>query len=361
MNKERGFMNTLILPCAGRSSRYPNLRPKWLLTHPDGDLMLEKVISELEIENVDRIIITIVEDQIEKYEADLIIRQAFGDKVEICILDEYTQSQTDTVLQTIKSMGISGPFIAKDSDGRVSIKIDKCNNFLVGADLRKHRDVTNIPGKSFLILNKQNMIIDIIEKSVSSNIINLGVYGFRSTELFIDAINQLQKIGSPENHDEFWLSHIVSYLLGKEEFFDYKETDQFDDWGTLTEWLDMRRKHKCYFVDIDGVVFKNKGEFGSVNWDTEDIPLSENIDYLKNILEQGGQIIFCTSRSENQREKLEESLRKNGLSWHHIVMNCFHSQRVLINDYAPSNPYPSAIAISLERNEEDLKDLLSDI
>lgn len=354
-------MSTLIIPCAGRSSRYPNLRPKWLLTHPDGDLMLEKVIDALKINGLDRLIVTIVQEQIDRYEADLIIKQALGDRVEICVLEEYTKSQSDTVLETIKSMDVSGPFIAKDSDCRVSIEIEEFNNFLVGADLRKNSQVTNVPGKSFLILNEQNMIIDIIEKSVSSNIINLGVYGFRSAELFIDASKKLKKIGSADNQDEFWLSHIVSYLIGQEEFFDYKETDQFDDWGTLTEWLDMRRKHKCYFVDIDGVVFKNKGEFGSVNWDTDDIPLSENIDYLKNILKQGGQITFCTARPENQREKLEESLRTNGLSWHHIVMNCFHSQRVLINDYAPSNPYPSAIAISLKRNEEDLKDLLSDI
>jgi hypothetical protein len=26
---------TLILPVAGKSSRFPNMRPKWLLTMPD--------------------------------------------------------------------------------------------------------------------------------------------------------------------------------------------------------------------------------------------------------------------------------------------------------------------------------------
>ena len=122
-------MSTLIIPCAGRSSRYPNLRPKWLLTHPDGDLMLEKVVDALTINGLDRTIITIVQEQIEKYEADLIIRQAFGDKVEICVLDDYTKSQSDTVLQTIESMDVSGPFIAKDSDCRVSIEIESFTNF----------------------------------------------------------------------------------------------------------------------------------------------------------------------------------------------------------------------------------------
>ena len=38
-------MKNLILPVAGQSSRYPNMRPKWLITMPDGKLMIEK--SEL--------------------------------------------------------------------------------------------------------------------------------------------------------------------------------------------------------------------------------------------------------------------------------------------------------------------------
>jgi len=29
-------MSTLIVPCGGKSSRYPGMKPKWLLTHPDG-------------------------------------------------------------------------------------------------------------------------------------------------------------------------------------------------------------------------------------------------------------------------------------------------------------------------------------
>ena len=35
------------MSCAGQS-RYPNLRPKWMLTHPDGEL-IEKVINSIDI------------------------------------------------------------------------------------------------------------------------------------------------------------------------------------------------------------------------------------------------------------------------------------------------------------------------
>ena len=33
-------MKSLIIPMAGQSSRFPDTRPKWMLTHPmSGDLM----------------------------------------------------------------------------------------------------------------------------------------------------------------------------------------------------------------------------------------------------------------------------------------------------------------------------------
>ena len=48
-------MFTLILPCAGNSSRYPNMRPKWSLTHPNGRLMITQGISGLDLSNFDSI------------------------------------------------------------------------------------------------------------------------------------------------------------------------------------------------------------------------------------------------------------------------------------------------------------------
>ncbi len=38
---------TLILPCAGRSSRYPGVRPKWMLTLPEGELALARAAASL--------------------------------------------------------------------------------------------------------------------------------------------------------------------------------------------------------------------------------------------------------------------------------------------------------------------------
>ena len=111
---------------------------------------------------------------------------------------------------------------------------------------------------------------------------------------------------------------------------------------------------QTYFIDIDGVVFKNKGKYGRLNWNDEDVPLDNNVSIIKRLVNEGAQIIFCTSRPEDQRAKLEQSLKNVGIRWHSIVMGCNHSQRVIINDFANTNPYPSCKAINLHRDSDEL-------
>ena len=50
-------MKNLLIPAAGKSSRFPNMRPKWMLTHPNGNMMFVESISGLdlsEFENIER-------------------------------------------------------------------------------------------------------------------------------------------------------------------------------------------------------------------------------------------------------------------------------------------------------------------
>ena len=149
-------MNTLIIPCAGQSSRFPNMKPKYMLTHPDGKLMVEKSMENINMDVFDRIIITIVKPHDEKYEAGLVMKQVFENnpKVEICVLDDFTSSASETIYLTLTKMKVEGAFVIKDSDNRVGVHFDNdIKNMIVGYDLHQHRDITNIPGKSFLIVN----------------------------------------------------------------------------------------------------------------------------------------------------------------------------------------------------------------
>ena len=49
-------MKTLIVPMAGQSSRFPNTRPKWMLTHPATNrFMVTESISGINLDFFDKI------------------------------------------------------------------------------------------------------------------------------------------------------------------------------------------------------------------------------------------------------------------------------------------------------------------
>ena len=59
-------MIKLLIPCAGKSSRFPG-KPKWLLTCPNGNLMIQESITGLDLTEIDCIYITFLREHIEKY------------------------------------------------------------------------------------------------------------------------------------------------------------------------------------------------------------------------------------------------------------------------------------------------------
>ena len=73
---------------------------------------------------------------------------------------------------------------------------------------------------------------------------------------------------------------------------------------------------------------------------------------------EGAQIVFCTARGEKHRKGLEAALKEQGIPYHALITGCNHSQRVLINDFANTNPYPSCIAINIPRDGDDLEKYL---
>ena len=351
-------MCTLIIPCAGKSSRFPNMKPKWMLTHPDGKLMIEKSLEGLNLDAFKRIVITIVRPHDEKYNAKLILEQVFqhNKKIEICILDDFTKSASETVYLTLHKMKIKGSFVIKDSDNKVLFDMpNKIKNAIVGFDLNKDSNIANIPAKSFLIINEQNIIQDIIEKQVISKYICLGIYMFESAN---DYIKSFEELSQKDVKGEMFVSHIISYMLTHgNTIFTAIMANKFEDWGTLSEWHKVQKRHRTYFVDVDGVILKNSGKYGIINWDNNKVLLEENVKTLAELQRNGAQIVITTSRPEEYRESLVKILNQNNIFPYSILMGLNHAARVIINDFAPTNPYPSGIAISLPRNT-DIKDYL---
>ena len=355
-------MTTLIIPCAGKSSRYPGKKPKWLFTHPDGKLMLEKSITPfLKNKKIKIKIITITKVIETKYHVSFLIKQMFGNQFKVLILNSQTQSASETVLKTIEFYKLKGQILVKDSDNFFMLdpKFNFMNkNFIAGLDISQHPEISNIYQKSFLKLNNKNQIIDIEEKKIISDKICIGLYSFGSVDDFIYHFRNCKK---NIKNKEIYLSFIVKSMINSNNLFLYTEGVGYEDYGTFKDWLLIRNKYRTFFVDLDGVLFKNKGKYGKKNWNTKNDVIKKNSEVLLKLNSHGAQIIFTSARSENNQRKLIAELKKIGFSNFKLILGLNHSQRVLINDYYLSNPNPSAIAINISRDSENLNQLIQSL
>src|SRR5258705_4968036 len=105
----------VIVPAAGRSSRFPNMPPKWMLPDHDGLPMIVKAVEGLHVARED-LIITLLREHEERFNATEGLYRAFGGPVRCVILDQPTGSQSETVVDTLRRTGLKESFLVKDSD-----------------------------------------------------------------------------------------------------------------------------------------------------------------------------------------------------------------------------------------------------
>jgi len=73
---------------------------------------------------------------------------------------------------------------------------------------------------------------------------------------------------------------------------------------------------------------------------------------------RGCKLVFVTARKKKYEEYTNHILIEMGFVNYVLVMEANHSRRVLINDYANSNPFPSAVALNLKRDSDNLGDMI---
>jgi hypothetical protein len=340
---------TVIIPAAGMSSRYPNMRPKWLLTHPSGKLMLELAVQTLIERDFDFVLVT-TEELSNKYEVPIILEQLFKGKIKLVTIPYQTSGPVETISFAITQLKLKNQrLIIKDVDNFVDLSNLDLNedNFCVGVDINKI-EIDRISNKSFIISDHYNIIQEIVEKKIKSNTISVGVYGFHSAEEFMKEANELLTLPLK---GEIFVSHVISSLILDGKVFSYLAANDYKDWGTFHEWYKEVNSFQTLFCDFDGVLVENKGKFGSNNWFTHtDKLILDNIEVIRNLVNSGATLVITTARPTSEEQYISTLLRNNGILNFKLICGLPHSRRILINDYSNTNPYPSAIAVSMERN-----------
>jgi dTDP-glucose pyrophosphorylase len=338
----------IIVPCAGLSTRFPNMRPKYLLTDYRGKLMIENAIGDFLGKH--NITISILKEHDEKFKSQQKLRDAFGNLVNITILEKPTSGPADTVFQTIinqKNINLKSQLLIKDCDGFYNAKPIEGNVIYISR-LSKNEDIRNAPAKSYTITNEQNIITTVVEKQIVSDSFCVGGYQFETVNDFFEACAKL-KLNSKS---ELFVSNVIDYLISNGHVFVQSEVDNFVDVGTSEDWFKYNNK-PTYFCDIDGTIVKTK----DFHYDDYE-PIVKNVEALLEKQSLGCKFVFCTARNKKFEELTKNMLDELGFRNYTLLMEIYHSKRIVINDYASTNPYPSAIAINLKRDSDNLGELI---
>lgn len=230
---------SLIVPLCADKPEYEYNMPYLFNFSPDGISLCIKSVQGLNLDCFDAIYFTILEKLDEKYCLSDLLRLQFRKlnwtKAKVVVLDTPTSCQAETVYQTIKRENIEGYVFVKDADGYFTGDFTLCNSIAVYPLDRL--EMVNPGNKSYVELDDQFYITNIIEKKIISRYFNAGAYIFEDASVFCNYFERLS------GYRKLFMSHIVySMLLDKIPFrpFDVKE---YQDWGN----------EKTYKYSLEGI------------------------------------------------------------------------------------------------------------
>jgi hypothetical protein len=367
---------TLVIPSAGRSSRFPGHKPKWLLTQPNGSLMLIDALAKLDLRHVHRVVVGVLKEHVDKYCVGDVqtLLLAFKDghprlgeiEISIVVISSETVDQVQTIECILDAAKVRGPIFLKDCDNQFACPVTATNGVAV-LEITKEMQSISIPAhKSYANITGSGRIINIVEKVVLGNTFCIGGYSFVSAESMLAGVKTAREYQAKTGvkgvelavSDVIWIKMLSSSGDSQPSPFVAISSSDYEDWGTLGAWTAYTATFKTLFLDIDGTIIRNSGQYFPPIWGARE-PLHKNVAYLQSLRKRGRvQMILTTSRPESFREITERQLADAGVPYDKIVFGMFHAQRILVNDFAKTNPFPSALAVNLRRDADDLQEMM---
>tara|TARA_B100000575_G_C23073142_1_gene618174 strand:- start:419 stop:1390 length:972 start_codon:yes stop_codon:yes gene_type:complete len=285
----------IVIPCAGRSERYPNTLPKYLLKMNDGRFMFQLVSDEYVKKGL-KVTFILLKEHIKLFDAKNIISQTLNSKkINISVLNRITKGPAETVYSYVKKL--NKPIMIQDCDSFFKTKVVPKNKIDV-VDLRSYPELSNISAKSFVYIDSNNIVKDIFEKQVVSNFVCCGGYSFESSKIYSSAFKKISNM----KYKEVFVSHVIKDCLSTNIFNSNVVTDYFDI-GTLQEFKQYKYQGRMIFVDFNDVVLDNSNKINK-----------QNLDYFLKIQNNNSvKFIFLTAFNKLQISKYIKQLNKNGL------------------------------------------------
>lgn len=285
----------LILPVAGESSRYNTELPKYFLEHPNGNRMLTESISGINISSFDSILIIGLKEHEDRFSALSICSSEISKvynyhNVSFVLLDRKTKNQPETVYLGIeKVIPDNDGILIKDCDGFYTCNNANYNRNNVSVGNLNTIGYLNAGNKSYVEMNDNFTIGNIVEKQVISNLFCVGGYYFKHSGDFKESYKKLMRC------ENLYVSHIIYNLLTEGKHFFINIVDDYVDWGTQNDWIRYKTlisEQKSIVIDVDNTLC-----FSSDSPYIDRKPNQEIISKLREYQKNGYYIIIETSRN----------------------------------------------------------------
>ena len=192
--------------------------------------MVTESILGINLDFFDRIYFIFLQEHEDKYKfhmgfADELEECGLGGKSEIIFLEEQTSSQSETVYNAIKKNNIDGFIFIKDSDGYYECNVDCADNQIAFFDLND-MDNINARTKSYIELDVNGIVTNIVEKQVISSTFSVGGYGFASASKFCETFDSIKNLDG-----ECYVSNVIFEMILSGSKFEGLPTRNFKGLG----------------------------------------------------------------------------------------------------------------------------------
>jgi len=210
-------MVNVVIPMAGLGSRFAKAGydlPKPLLP-VQGKPMIDVVIENLRPKRPHRFIFICQQEHIKKYDLESRLLAASSD-VQIIAIDKVTQGAACTVLLARKYIDNEQSLMIANCDQFISFSIDQ---YLGEMDLGEYDGyimtmTATDPKWSYVRLDDDQNIVEVVEKKVVSSEATVGIYNYARGADFVSSADAMINANDVVN-GEFYVAPVYNYMIKK--------------------------------------------------------------------------------------------------------------------------------------------------
>ena len=205
----------LIVPIASYKPEFLNTLPPVFQKDQDGLMPCIKAVQSMDYAIFDHIYFTILRPLDERYDLRERLQEQFYriglPRTEIVVMNEPTSSQPETIYQTIRQAHITGAIFIKDADCSFTGEVLPQNSVVIYP--LESLPWVNPQNKSYVAVDDNFYVTNIIEKKIISHYFLSGGYCFEDAEVFCRYYQRF------EEQKGLYLSHIIYAMLLDKHLF----------------------------------------------------------------------------------------------------------------------------------------------